>query len=64
MENMKGSDDFQDTCVDERIILKCILEKFSRRKWNGFGSAYGSVTGSCEHGNEPSGSIEDRRVFE
>jgi hypothetical protein len=29
---------------------------------NSSGSGYGPVTGSCEYGNEPSGSIKGKRV--
>jgi hypothetical protein len=28
------------------------------------GSGYGPVTGSCEHGNEPSGSITDGKILD
>jgi hypothetical protein len=36
-------------------------------EWYGLdrsGSGYGPVEGSCEHGNEPSGSIKCRKVLE
>jgi hypothetical protein len=36
-------------------------------EWSGldrFGSGYGPVEGSCEHGNEPSGSIKCWEVLE
>jgi hypothetical protein len=28
------------------------------------GSGWGSVAGSCEHGNEPSGSIKDEKFLD
>jgi hypothetical protein len=44
--------------------------KIDRREkgWQGVdltqsGSGNGTVAGSCEHGNEPSGSIKERRIF-
>jgi hypothetical protein len=32
------------------------------RRLNVFGSGYGPVAGSCEHGNEPSGSIKGGEI--
>jgi hypothetical protein len=40
--------------VDGRIILNVILEKSGLRVRTG----YGPVAGSCDHGDEPSGSIK------
>jgi hypothetical protein len=55
LERLKGRDHSED--VDGRIISKWILRK---QGGTGFISIrYGPVTGSCEHGNEPSGSIKE-----
>jgi hypothetical protein len=54
-----------DPGVDERIILRWIF-----RKWDvGYGlesagSGYRQVVGSCECGNEPSGSIKCGEFFD
>ena len=51
--NLKEGDDFEDSGLDVRIILKWILEK-----WDGghgldsSGSGQGQVAGCCECGNE------------
>jgi hypothetical protein len=52
--NAMETDHLQKLGVDEKIILG---------KWGGCGldssgSGYGPVVGSCEHGNEPLGSIK------
>jgi hypothetical protein len=45
--------------VDGRKLSERISEKYSDKLSTGFtASGYGPVTGCCEHGNEPSGSIE------
>jgi hypothetical protein len=41
-------------------VLKWILERWDWMGWYGLdrsGSGYGPVEGSCEHGDEPSGSL-------
>jgi hypothetical protein len=49
----------EDLGVDGRITLRWIL---GNRVWgcglDSFGSGEGQVASSCEHGNEPSGSIK------
>jgi hypothetical protein len=56
-ENMKGRDHFRD--LGSRgsliLILKWILKKQSVSMWTGF---------VCEHGNEPSGLIEDGEILD
>jgi hypothetical protein len=51
-----GRDNSEDLGVDGTIILKLILEKDVGKLWTG--SEQGPVSGSCEHRNEPSGSIK------
>jgi hypothetical protein len=56
-------EDLRDLETDERIILKGILVK----KVCGYGldicgSRYKPVAGSCEHGNELSGSIKGGKL--
>jgi hypothetical protein len=46
----EGRNHLEDPGVDGGIILKWIL-----KKWDG---GHGQVAGSCECGNEPSGSIK------
>jgi hypothetical protein len=49
----------QDLGVDGMIILKWISKRWDGEAWTGvFCSGYGQVAGTCECGNEPSGSIE------
>jgi hypothetical protein len=51
--------------LSSKIILRRILE--NRIGWYGLdssGSGQGPVEGSCEHCNEPSGSIKFREVLE
>jgi hypothetical protein len=35
-QNLKGRDHLEDLCVDEKIILKWILNKHGVRVWTGF----------------------------
>jgi len=54
--NLRESDYLEDPGIDGRIILRWLL-----RKWDGLdrcGSGFGQVTGTCECGNEPSGSTK------
>jgi hypothetical protein len=55
LENLKGIDHLEDLGVDKKITLKWILG--NRVGGCGLDSS-GSVTGSCEHDNEPPGSIK------
>jgi hypothetical protein len=43
--------------VNVRIILKWILKSERDSEVDSSGSGYGPVTGPCEHGNGPSGTI-------
>jgi hypothetical protein len=56
---MKGKDRLEDRRVNGRLILKRILEKY-----DSFGSGYGLVEGSFEHGNEISVSIEGEKYLD
>jgi hypothetical protein len=48
-----------DLCVDRRIILKWILDVCDTTLWTGFICLKtGTVSGLCEHGKEPSGSLK------
>jgi hypothetical protein len=62
--NLREGDHLEDSGVDGRVILKCIIET-----WNGWGgghgldrsgSGYGEVESSCLYGDELSGSIKCR----
>jgi hypothetical protein len=53
-------DYLKDRGVDLRIILKLILKEWGMTLWTGFfWLRIGTSDGSCEYGNEPSGSTED-----
>ena len=52
-----------DPGVDGRKILRCIFRKWDVGVWTimsqlDAGSGYGQVAGTCDFGNEPSGSIK------
>ena len=56
--NLRDRDHLEDPGVDGRIILRWIFRKWDVK--NGLdrsGSGEGQVAGTCECGNEPSGSI-------
>jgi hypothetical protein len=51
--------------VNGVIILKCICMKWDgRRGLDSSGSGQRQVAGSCEHSNEPSGSIQSGESFD
>jgi hypothetical protein len=50
----------EDLEVHGKIILKWTLNKVQGCRLNLRGSKQGAVAVSCEHGNEPSGSVKDR----
>jgi hypothetical protein len=57
--SLKGRDHKDNLAVDGRIILEWILgNRVGRCEMDSFGSGWGSVTASCEHGNETLGSIK------
>ena len=47
-----------DQGVDGRIILRWIFGKWEGWRLDGFGSGYGQMVGTCEYGDELSGSIK------
>jgi hypothetical protein len=54
-ENLKERDQYEDVGDDD---IKMYLREIGRRcGLHSSGSGYGPVAGSCEHGNESSGSI-------
>jgi hypothetical protein len=57
--NLRESDHWGDPDVDGRIILRWIFRKWEGL-WglDGIGSRQGQVAGTCECGNELSGSIK------
>jgi len=64
LENLKGRDHSEDIGVDGRIISEWTLEKQSGKVITGFiWLRMGPVMGSCEHGNEHSGSIKGRECL-
>ena len=55
----------RDTGVDGRIILKLIFGKWDGEEWTGFiWLSIGKVAGTCECGNDPSGSIKFREFID
>jgi hypothetical protein len=60
ISNLKKRDQSEDLHIDERIILKWILDKSVSGECglDSSGSGSGPVVGSSEHGNELSGSIK------
>jgi len=61
-ENLEGRDHREDLGVDGKIILGGILRKESGL--DASGSRYGPLAGSCEHGTESSGSIQDEEFLD
>jgi hypothetical protein len=57
--NLKEKDHLGDLGVDGRIILRCILNRMGRALIIRL-TEDGDMAGSCEHGNELSGSIKYR----
>jgi len=57
--NLKEKYHLGDPDVDGRIILRRIFRKWEVGVWTGSSwLRVGQVTGTCEWGNEPSGSIK------
>ena len=48
----------EDQGVDERIILKCVFDWMGGMEWINLAQGRRQVAGSCEYGDEPSGSIK------
>ena len=59
LENLNGREKLQNLRVDERIILKLIVEWLCGCMLNSSDAGQGPVVGCCEHGNEHSFSIND-----
>jgi hypothetical protein len=56
--NLRERDNWGDPGVDGRIILRWIFKKWDVGVWTGLSwLRIGQVVGTCECGNEPSGSI-------
>jgi len=62
---LKGRDYSRDLCLDGRIILELILKRSGIWKCglDSSGIGYGSMMGSCEHGNEFSDSTKDENFY-
>jgi hypothetical protein len=64
LESLKVRDHSEDLGVGGTIILKTILVKSGFGVWTGFiWFRMGLMVGSCEYGNEPSGSIEGEEFY-
>jgi len=66
-EYLKGRYHSKSVSVDGRIILEWIGSMRNSNAWSGHDSTslgQGLVAGSCEHGNEPSGSMTGSEFFE
>jgi hypothetical protein len=60
LESLKEKDHSVEIEVDSKIILKLILEKYAAEcGLDSCGLGQGTVSGSCERGNEPSGTIKE-----
>jgi len=58
-ENLKNRDHLENPCVDEKILLKWIFRKWDVGAWTGLiWLRIGIGGGTCECGNETSGSIK------
>ena len=58
-ENLRERDHWEDSGVDGKVSLKWIFRKWDVTSW--IGSMWlriGTMAGTCECGNEPSGSIK------
>jgi hypothetical protein len=57
--NMREGNHLEDPGLDGRIILKWIFERLDERAWTGsIWPRKGYVMGSCQYGDEHSGSIK------
>ena len=55
----------EDLRIDGGIILKWISKRWDGEAWTGLiCPGYGQVAGTCERGNEPSGSIKCGEFFD
>jgi hypothetical protein len=62
--NLRERDPLEDPDVDGRIILILMFEKWvGGHRLDRSGSGQGKVAGSCECGNEPSGSLKIWGIF-
>jgi hypothetical protein len=61
VENLRDGDRRKDPGVDGMIILRWIFKKWNVGVWIGLSWLWiGTGRGTCEYGNEPSGSIKCR----
>jgi hypothetical protein len=57
--DLRGKDHFEDLGVEGNMVLKRFFKKWNGELWTGsIGLRIGTVAGTCECGNEPSGSIK------
>jgi hypothetical protein len=56
--NVRERDQWEDLAVDGRLILRLIFRKCDVELWTGLGWLRIALAGTCEYGNEPSGSIK------
>ena len=63
---MKEIDHLEDLSVDERMILKRSLKGKGWQAVNciNLAQSWAHVVGFCEHGDEPSGSVESGEFLE
>ena len=55
-ENLKERDHLEDLNVDGKVISKYIFKNYN--SWGEAWTGLGHMSGSCEQGDEPSGSIK------
>jgi hypothetical protein len=64
-KNLKEMCHLKDVSIDKRITSKRILWKYNgRHGCCSSGSGCGKVVGSCEDGNEPSGSLKCKEFLD
>jgi hypothetical protein len=65
LENLKGRDHSEDLGSDGKITLEWFSgHRMERCKLDAFCSGWGPGGGSCEHGNEPSGSVKGGELLD
>jgi len=55
---LESKNHLEDLSVDGKLKIEWISGKYGEKMWFGSEPGQGPVAGSCQHRNEPSGSIE------
>jgi hypothetical protein len=63
MGNLREKGNLEDPCIDGGMILRWIFRKWDVGVWNGSSwLRIGTMAGTCECGDETSGSIKCREI--